>query len=408
MKSKVPQSRKLLFKSLGVYTGILCAVILFFFGIKILFSNVKSSLPIYNPSVPAETVKVDEPFKSQVYFNNVLEQITFLDKVVDMINQSQKSLEIAMFSMDSKKVIDAIYKADKRGVKVTLVLDQSRAEKHDISLANMPSTIKRVDAGTYSPTVSTDTTYMHHKFVLADRGESNEKLLTGSMDFTAAGEKYQQSFYMITPDHTLIGFYGKLFDILKQGISGSQKFNNTAYNPWLAHIQYSDTSIDLWSSPGFNNQSVKYKILDLIKNSKVSIKVMMWQFNDQDIARALVKQAQKGVRVSVIGDDLTVGDGNSVLPYLQKKAANEAAGNLTVVLDTKSLKLINRAKLPKNFNPFVHQHDMIVDGKILVFGTNNWTEWGFRKNDEDTMITDNAYLVNEFDKTFEFLLGTLK
>lgn len=407
-KSLTTKSKKLIFKSSLIYLVVLLSVITFFWGVKYYFNSSSSKLAIYNPSLPAATETVDKPFESKVYFNNVLGETDFLDRVVEMIDQSQKTLEIAMFSLDSRKVVDAIYRANNRGVKVTLVLDLSRADKHSLALVRMPSGIERIDVGSFSRDVSTKTTYMHHKFVLVDRGQPQSKLLTGSMDFTAKGEKYEQSFYMITPDQTLLSYYGKVFDILKRGEYGNLKLEDESYNPWLAHINYSDSYIDLWSSPGYHNQSIKYKVIDLIENAKKSIKVMMWQFNDKNIAQELVKAAKKGVKVTVVSDDLVAYDGHSAIPDLKAKAVNIPNQNLIVTLDEKSKDLIDLSKLRDGFNPFVHHHFMIVDDNTLVFGTNNWTDWGFRMNDEDAMITNNTYLVGEFDKTFQYLLGTFQ
>jgi phosphatidylserine/phosphatidylglycerophosphate/cardiolipin synthase-like enzyme len=390
------------------YVAIVAGIIALVFGIKYAINRFVPSLPIYNPTLPAETVRVDKPLDAKVYFNNVLGQTTFLDNVVQLIDQSQKTLEIAVFSMDSPKVIDAIYRANDRGVQVTLVLDLSREDKHNQVLAKMPQSIKRIDVGTYNRDISYKTTYMHHKFLLADRSAPNAKLLMGSMDFTTKGEMYEQSFYVITPDETLIKYYGSIFDLLKQGTFGDAKFENQTYNPWLAEIGYTDSYVSLWSSPGYKRQSVRYKILDLIKGAKSSINIMMWELNDKEIANALVSQANKGVKVTIIADDLRASDQDSAIPFLQSKVNENKSGNLQIILDTKSKKMIDLSKFGPDFNPFIHHHSMIVDDATLEFGSNNWTEWGFTKNDEDTIITNNKYLIGEFGKTFNYFLTTLK
>ena len=51
---------------------------------------------------------------------------------------------------------------------------------------------------------------------------------------------------------------------------------------------------------------------------------------------------------------------------------------------------------------------MIIDNQKIIFGTNNWSTWGFYKNDEDTILTNNKYLVTEFQKTFDYFYKTLK
>lgn len=377
------------------------------FGVRYFLNTYKFS--IYNKSIPAKTLQVNTPFESNVYFNNILGQDIFLDKIVEQIDNATSTVELAMFSFDSYKIKDALYRANDRGVSVTLLLDKSRQSKHDRIFNDLPKGIKKIDIGSYDPNISIENIYMHHKFLLIDRGNpAKNTLITGSMDFTSKGEKYEQSFYFITQDSTLISLYGLLFNTLKKDITSTKKLKEFSYNPWFAHIQYSDSYIDLWVSPGFKQHSIKYKVIDLIKNAQKNITILMWQFNDKEIAQALVEKAKKGTTITLISDDLVANSADSSIPYLQEKVKTLSLENFLILLDSKQKESIDTSILGQNFNPFIHHHAMIVDEKTLVIGTNNWTTWGFYKNDEDTIITDNKYLIGEFLKTAEFFKSIFK
>jgi len=134
---------------------------------------------------------------------------------------------------------------------------------------------------------------------------------------------------------------------------------------------------------------------------------MIWDFTDERIAQALIKKSLAGVKVRIIAEDTNAYTPHSMIPFLLSKKEKNNLSNIEIILDTKSKMLITE-RVPGGFNPYLHQHTMIFDGKTTVFGTNNWSFWGFYRNDEDMLITNNAYLTNEFQKTFNFFYQTLK
>jgi phosphatidylserine/phosphatidylglycerophosphate/cardiolipin synthase-like enzyme len=356
---------------------------------------------------PLESLTINHPLDTQIYFNNIVGEAKILGIVKDQIDQAKYSIEIAMFSFESDKIKDALYAANKRGVKITLVLDKSRSGQHDLFLPDLPSSIKRIDAGSYDVENPLNTTYMHDKFMIVDRGRPSESLVTGSLNFTELGEKYNQSFLLVTKESAIVSAYEKEFDLLKEGVSGIKKIGTGSYDPWAASIQYSDSFIDIWFSPGFSDQSLKYQVLNLINSSKQSIDIIMWDFTDKEIAKALIKKADEGVKVRIITEAKRVDTRDSSIPFLQLAAKSVKNNNLEIILDTK---LVNGVKdtLPDDFTPLIHHHSMIVDGKTLVLGSGNWSLYGFYENDENAFITNNSYLISESQKTFNHFYDVLK
>lgn len=363
----------------------------------------------YKNVTPSEILISDQELTTKLYFNNILGQDTALDPIIELINQAEHSIELVIFSFDSHKMRKAIYDAANRGIKVTLILDNSRKQKHDNLFSALPNNINRIDVGNFDEKKSENTFFMHHKIVLIDRDQKTEKLSTGSLNFTSKAEKYEQSFLLITQDAQLIKSYKKEIDFLKNSISNKEKIKEKNYNPWISHIKYPDNSyIDVWVSPGFYKNSIKYKIIDEIKKAKEDIKIIMWSFTDKNIAEALLNKAINGIPVKIITEDLFAYDNSSVIPYLENKIQEKSLNNFEIILDTKSNDQIDLSKFYKDFTPFIHQHFMITDNKTLVFGANNWSYWGFYKNDESTIITNNNYLVSEFEKNFNYFYQILK
>ncbi len=356
---------------------------------------------------PEQIVTADRPLSADIYFNNIVGATGTLAFLKGEIDRAQHSIDIAMFSFSSDDLKQALYAADKRGVKVTLVLDRSKYKQHDFIFSDLPPSIQRIDAGSYDANNSRKTVYMHDKFMIIDRDFPTRKLITGSFNFTTWGEKYNQSFFMVTNDPDLVGIFGKEFDFLRQKISGIKKLGSMAYNPWATTISYSDSFLEVWFSPGFASQSIKYRILNVVDASVKTLDLMMWDITDRQIATAVIKRAQAGVKVRIIAEVATASGEASMIPYLQEQKKNLNLQNLEIILDTK-LPAQSIDTLPDDFAPYIHHHSVIADEKMLVFGSENWSLWGFYNNDENAFVTDNARLITEFQKTFDHFYDILK
>jgi phosphatidylserine/phosphatidylglycerophosphate/cardiolipin synthase-like enzyme len=358
---------------------------------------------------PGEDIQVTRPLKSQVYFNNMVGATELIQELIQRINKAQHSIDIAIYAFNSPRLKNALYAAHARGIKVTLILNKSTRSVNNIIFSDLPQGITTVDAGTYDARHRKKTSYMHHKIILIDRGHPSQELLTGSFNFTDIGEKYVHSFFIVTHDETLITLYGKEFDLLKKGITGIAKLGHESYNPWLGKIRYANGVVEVWMGPGFSRNSVRYRILELIDTAHKSLDLIMWDITDRQIAQALLKKILSGVKVRIVAEDSVAENKFSILPYLTSEKKKHSLSNLEIILDTKAAALITPGpEIPKGFNPYMHHHVMIVDEKTVVFGSNNWSTSGFYHNDEDTLITDNAYITGEFKKTFSFFYETLK
>lgn len=116
----------------------------------------------------------------------------------------------------------------------------------------------------------------------------------------------------------------------------------------------------------------KKSVMNVLKNSKISIDVMAFSFTDDDIGSLLIEKSKK-VSVRVIFD-----------PRKDKYSEYE--------------KLKTFSKIGK-----VHHKVFIVDKKIVVTGSYNPTKNGDERNDENVVIIHNKYIAEEFSKEFDRL-----
>lgn len=343
--------------------------------------------------MPAKILNISEPFSGEVYLNDQLGGTLFSDQIIAAIDGSKKSLEIAVYSMDNTSIRDAVYRAAKRGVKASLIFSDKQKKGHDAIFKDLPKNVSRLD-------ISSDIGYMHHKFLLVDRGEAGAKLFFGSYNFTYLQEKYDPSFLLETARPEIIEVFGEEFDRLAASQHGTMKLDK-GYNPFAALIKYPEGFLEIWFSPQRTDASLKQRMIDLVRESKSNIKIMIWNFTDNVLAGELAAAASRET-VSIITDDVNYSVPESALNLLLAEKTKHHLSNLTILTDVKrNNELRNRFQI-NDLNSFLHHHLLLIDDRIAVFGTNNWSAGGFYKNDESIMISDIPSIVSSFESSFDF------
>lgn len=118
-------------------------------------------------------------------------------------------------------------------------------------------------------------------------------------------------------------------------------------------------------------KKAKNDIIELIENADEKIDIAMYNISYKKFVKALKKADKKGVKV-------------------------------TVIYDKSDLKLPEEFRLIK---PKRKQHIKlaIIDGKVAVYGSSNWTKKSFGKNYELINITNDKERVEKFMRIIENL-----
>ena len=134
----------------------------------------------------------------------------------------------------------------------------------------------------------------------------------------------------------------------------------------------------------FENQGGIYRILDLIREAEVSVKVASFSFTHEDLADELLKADIMGVDVDVI---------------VERRQRNVQGSQYTRLKDFG----VN-IKVDGNKNNMHHKF-AIIDEKIVVFGSPNFSLSGFNRNDENMLVIYNENLALGFVREFDRLFG---
>ncbi|MDX9779372.1 MAG: phospholipase D-like domain-containing protein [Patescibacteria group bacterium] len=396
LKYKKHKKRKDQLKTVAI------AIIIFLFillTISLIFSKQVFKAPTYQ----AQQNNSADTLQAQIFFNNNELDQTFEKIIAEALDEAQDSIDIAMYSFNIFALKRDLYRAHERGVNVNIILSQNKYKQHQMIFDDLPQSIAITHVGSQDDDYLSQ--YMHHKFIIVDKGTKNQKLITGSVNLTEYQILFDPSYLFITSDPYIIQTYTEEFNRLSQGYSGPDKLALNNYQPWAQHIDYQDSFLDIYFSPGFKENNINTKIAKLIAQAKEDIKIMAWQASDQNIAREIIKQAKQGLSISIIADDTNFADRYSIFPYLLRVKQEYQLDNLEIITDTwKSLDLYEEIpnELVGNdfFNSFFHHHALIIDHHLVLFGTNNWSNMGSKINDENIMISNNEYLVNNFEKVF--------
>jgi phosphatidylserine/phosphatidylglycerophosphate/cardiolipin synthase-like enzyme len=148
----------------------------------------------------------------------------------------------------------------------------------------------------------------------------------------------------------------------------------------------------LWTEPqqAANNQYYEVffppktkclpRIIKLIDGAKKSVYLQCYSFTSKPIAIALLKAKRRGLKVEIITDKSQIKANGSIVAQLH-------ARKIPVFID-------HRVAI-------AHNKTMIIDGRIVLTGSYNWTNAAEKRNAENLVIFYNhAGLVKDYTENW--------
>jgi phosphatidylserine/phosphatidylglycerophosphate/cardiolipin synthase-like enzyme len=126
-------------------------------------------------------------------------------------------------------------------------------------------------------------------------------------------------------------------------------------------------------------------IIDLINNASSHLDICVFTISDDRIARAIVEAMKNDVQIRIISDNDKLADTGSDISDLSRVG-------LMVKID--------------NTTNHMHHKFCIVDKKIVLTGSYNWTRSAALYNQENLLSTEDVSLVEKFTAEFEKLWNT--
>ena len=293
-------------------------------------------------------------------------------KLVALIDTAKMSVDVADYDFDLANVADAMVRAKGRGATVRMVTDtDTLSNTKDAAIVAAFGKLQKAGI----PIVDDKRgPIMHNKFTVVDQ----QWVSTGSWNYTD-GDTYRLNNNMIIINSRELAAnysneFAKMFDKRQFGPTKDKSLPNPT-------VTIEGTRIETcFAAQG----KCGAKIISTIGTSKQSIRFMAFSFTSDPIEEAMVARSKTGVSVSGVFE--TTGSQTAFSAYGKLKGAR-----LPVYTDG---------------NPWVMHHKVIIiDERIVIFGSYNFSDNADTQNDENLLIVDNPEIARAFLAEFDRVLA---
>jgi phosphatidylserine/phosphatidylglycerophosphate/cardiolipin synthase-like enzyme len=289
------------------------------------------------------------------------------DAMIADINAAKSSVRLAVYEFDRTPVADALIAAKQRGLTVEMVFDAENLDDPE-----MATEIGRIEQAGIPITYENSEAFMHNKILLLD----DTVLWTGSMNLTR-NDVYRNNNNMIrTSLAPLVENYRVRFADLFAGRFGSKSRDNT---PNHEIDLDGGVKIENYFSP---SDGARAYMLGYLKNAQSSIKVLAFSFTDDATAQELIALHGRGGDVRVVMETRNADGTGSEFGTL------EQAG-ISVLRDANCYT--------------AHNKIIVIDERVVVTGSYNFTARAEDTNDENMLIISDPTLAKYYSDEFERL-----
>jgi phosphatidylserine/phosphatidylglycerophosphate/cardiolipin synthase-like enzyme len=314
-------------------------------------------------------------FNSPVYPTKKENYVGGLDeKLVAMMNRATLSMDVAIYDFDLLNMAQAMAAAKKRGVTVRMVTDSDTVKNKDEEIQKALEVVR----GAQIPIVEDNRgPIMHHKFTVVDR----EWISTGSWNYTY-GDTYRLNNHMIIIKNRQLAdnytaTFEKMFTKKQFGPTKDKGIPNPVVTVGNVRMQNYFASED----------DVQIRVVETVQSAKQSVYFMAFSFTDDLIGDAIMAKAKAGLRVQGVFEKT-----GSTTQFSEFGRMKEAG--LDVYTDGSPYAL--------------HHKVIIVDERLVVFGSFNFSENAEKSNDENMLIVDDANMAKAFKAEYDKILDVAK
>lgn len=134
------------------------------------------------------------------------------DKIIELIDDSEESIDVAVYSINNQNIVDALTKAHGKGIKIRILTDRLQA-------SGKSSRVKKLWSKGLNIKVHSKFKIEHNKFAIYD----GKTISTGSYNWTnPASSKNSENCIFISNDRKTVSEYQNRFDYLWK-INSKQK-----------------------------------------------------------------------------------------------------------------------------------------------------------------------------------------
>jgi phosphatidylserine/phosphatidylglycerophosphate/cardiolipin synthase-like enzyme len=281
--------------------------------------------------------------------------------LVKAIDDARLTIDMAAYSISLNSVRYALIRAHDRGVNVRVVMESTNMDRSDPQ--------KMVEAGI--PIIGDNMDgLMHDKFVVIDRSE----VWMGSMNFTDSGAYEDNNNLFRIHSTKMAENYTREFE---------EMFNDDMFGPNVVpetpfpNLTIDDTEVDTYFSP---DDGVLNTLVPLLNSAEESIYFLAYSFTSNELGDIVRQKADDGLDVKGVMDaeQVASNQGTEYDPFKQADMNVRMDGN----------------------EGLMHHKVFVIDGKIVAFGSYNFSKSAEENNDENLIVVYSEPIAQQFIKEF--------
>lgn len=393
----------------NMFIALLLAVGLVLSSITILFSNfnLNNTFAMNEMEIDYNALSQSQPSdKIKVYFNKGVDHsyqegngretegnVDFSELISNQIHNTEKTIDLAVMYLEDLRIIEALKKADQKGIKIRIVTDQEEFIALKESLTGTNIEVIENNGGLVDEEYGTEKSIMHYKFGLFDAElEDKAILLTTSANWTDKGFITNANNLVTIQDQPLVQAYLDEFEQMWDG-----KFNRdkdlTKHRGEIFEID--GRIVELWMSPcedPFTSFQMRY--VNLFNEAKESIYFATFNFTLPRLSQELEKKYKEGLDIRGLANDGSWDINGSVFFDMRGVEHFREFTPWTEI----PYEGIRHDAIDGEQN--LHYKYFVIDNNIAITGASNPTVSAVFTNDEDILVIHDPLIANEFNQNF--------
>ncbi|WP_266202345.1 phospholipase D-like domain-containing protein [Pontibacter kalidii] len=329
-----------------------------------------------------------------------------MDRLIALIDAGQKgsSIHISIYLFDYAELVDALDRADARGVKLHLILDLSREESQKSNPYTINQLKTKLSENAELVIVESDAGSIainHNKFalfseVITEDGEVANLVMQTSHNLILSGTRKVQDAVFLPHKGLYEAYLDYWQDMKQRAQQGMKDYSYSEYHD-------SETNVSAYFLPkrrggtAYGDDTIIEFLNKVTDPSSAVVRIGMsdWTSSRLNIVEKLEELLDEGATIelvvkSSISEDILAG-----LRALEEKGAYLKVYNMT-----------ESGQLKVN----IHAKFMLIEGmwegensNILITGSHNFTQNALRNNNEAILLLKNHDLYSTYTSYFEAL-----
>ena len=288
------------------------------------------------------------------------------EALIKKIDQTEDSIHIASFEFNLTPVADALIRAKERGVDVRWVTD----DEHGLEVDEDPGRGQFAMLESAGIEIKDDArgALMHNKFWIFDR----RILWTGSTNITESGIFEQDNNTIVIHSPAVAEIYEREFDEMWAGEFGPRSPSTVGDQ----RVNIDGIPIQILFAP---EDEVVEHLLPYLENAQSSIRFLAFSFTQDAMGEAIRNRDKAGV--DVMGVFEKTGSSSEYSELGKMYCAGMA---------------VRRDENPS----FLHHKVIVIDERIVITGSFNFSDNANESNDENVLIIDDPDVASLYIQEF--------